>query len=198
MKYKNKMSPNSFLMWNSDSGLLEGFDGENAEAVMTLSYSNFEEYMDESITPSMYHWMTTYIITHHTKDDLWDIARGDGISEDLISDAVHSYFEEPINDRIELHEQTIGNLKSALAIANAKESAAMNWILTDDDPFDRTSPIYKEMCDFVRSLVEKYRVRSERLAAELHEEEQWRGGHEAGASDMETDIIMEGFDPMEE
>jgi hypothetical protein len=54
------------------------------------------------------------------------------------------------------------------------------------------------MCDFVRSLVEKYRVRSERLSAELHEEEQWRGGHEAGASDMETDIVMEGFDPMEE
>jgi hypothetical protein len=192
------MSPNAFLQWNSESGLLEAFDGESVVPATTLTYSVFEEYLGEFITPSMYHWFTTYIIANHTKDDLWDIERGDGISEDLISAAVDSYFEEPINDRIELHEQTLGNLRRAHAIAEAKEFAAMNWILENNSPFDPTSPIYDETCDFVRGLVEKYRLKSQRLAQEIHEEELWRGGHEAGASDNEIDIVMEDFDLMEE
>ena len=186
------MSPNSFLQWNSESGLLEGFDGESVAPVMTLTYSDFETFTGESITPSMYHWMTSYIITNHTKDDLRDIECGDGFSDDLLSEAVDAYFEEPINDRIELHEQTLGNLRAAHA--DSKETAAMNWILEDDLPFDPTSPIYSDTCDFVRSLVEKYRVKRERLAQEIDEEEQWRGGHEAGAED----IVMEDFDQMEE
>ena len=192
------MSPNAFLQWNSESGLLEGFDGESVVPVMTLTYSDFERYLGDSITPSMYHWFTTYIIANHTKDDLRDIECGDGISEELIEEAVDSYFDEPINDRIELHEQTLGNLRRAHAIAESKETAAMNWILDDDIPFDKTSPIYSETCDFVRGLVEKYRLKSERLAHEIHEEEQWRGGHEAGASDDEIDIVMEDFDLMEQ
>ena len=192
------MSPNSFLQWNSETGLLEGFDGESVVPVQTLTYSDFEDFTGESITPSMYHWFTSYIITNHTKDDLRDIECGDGLSEDLLSEAVDAYFEEPINDRIELHEQTLANIRTAHALADAKETAAMNWILEDDLPFDPTSPIYSETCDFVRGLVEKYRVKRERLAREIDEEEQWRGGHEAGASDDDTDIVMEDFDPMEQ
>jgi hypothetical protein len=192
------MSPNAFLQWNSESGLLEGFDGESVVPVMTLTYSDFETFTGESITPSMYHWFTSYIITNHTKDDLRDIECGDGFSEDLLSEAVDAYFEEPINDRIELHEQTLANLQRSHAVADAKETAAMNWILENNSPFDPSSPIYGETCDFVRGLVEKYRVKRERLAAEIHEEEQWRGGHEAGAEDEDTDIVMEDFDPMEQ
>jgi len=191
------MSPNSFLQWNSESGLLEGFDGESVVPVMTLTYTDFETFTGESITPSMYHWFTSYIITNHTKDDMRDIECGDGLNEDFLEEAVNMYFEEPINDRIELHEQTLANLRRSHAVADSKETAAMNWILENNSPFDPTSPIYSETCDFVRGLVEKYRVKRERLAAEIHEEEQWRGGHEAGAED-ETDIVMEDFDPMEE
>lgn len=193
------MSPNSFIQWNSDTGLLEGFDGENSEPVMTLTYADFEEYTGESISPSMYHWMTTYIIANHTKNDLRDIEMGDGFSEDLISAAVESYFNEPLNDRIELHEQTLGNLARARDLAEAKEGAAMDWILDDEIPFDNTSPIYSETCDFVRGLIDKYRVKRERLAQELHEEEQWRGGYEADAVSVDdTEIVMEDVDPMEE
>jgi len=184
------MSPNAYLEWNSEIGLLEGFDGENNEPVMTLTYSDFEEYLFESITPSMYHWMTTFVLTNHTKDDLRDIEMGDSLSEDLISGAVNAYFEEPINFRISLHEETLQNLRTAHNLAEAKETAAMNWILDDNGPFDPTSPIYHEMCEFVRGMVEKYRVKRERLANELAEEEQWRGGHEAGASDDEMDFEM--------
>jgi hypothetical protein len=192
------MSPNSFLQWNAESGLLEGFDGESVVPVSTLTYSDFEEYTVGAITPSMYHWMTSYIITNHTKDDLRDIECGDGFSEPLLSEAVDMYFEEPLNDRIELHEQTLQKLRDTHALAEAKESAAMNWILEDDSPFDPTSPIYTETCDFVRGLVEKYRIRRERLAGEIREEEQWPGWNEADASDDDTDIVMEDFDPMEE
>jgi hypothetical protein len=181
------MSPNAYLEWNSETGLLEGFDGESDEPVMTLTYSDFEEHLSECITPSMYHWMTTFILTNHTKDDLRDIEMGDGLSEDLISSAVNSYFDEPINARITLHEETLQNLRTAHGLAEAKETAAMNWILDDNGPFDPTSPIYHETCEFVRGMVEKYRVKRERLAGELCEEEQWRGGHEAGEEDF--DII---------
>jgi hypothetical protein len=35
----------------------------------------------------------------------------------------------------------------------------------------------------MRGLVIKNRTKVERLESEIHEEEQWRGGHEEGAED---------------
>lgn len=189
------MSPNSYLGWNS-AGLLCGYQGEyeGEEPVFTWTYSEFEEYLNECITPSMYHFMAGYVEEHMTKEELYEIQGGDYCTGDLEAAAVDAYFDLPINERITMHEQELVNLRAAKRSAEAKESAAIDAMLEENHPFDGTSPIAREYADFMRGLIATNRAKADRLENEIHEEEQWVGGHEEGASDMETD---ENYDPME-
>lgn len=190
------MSPNSYIMY-TDAGLLCGYLGESndEEPCFTWTYSTFEEYLNECITPSMYHYMASYVADNFTKDDLWELAGGDYSPGDLEAAAVDAYFDVPLNDRIEMHEQELVNLRAQLRRAEAKESAAIDAMLEENKPFDHTSPIAKEYNDFMRGIIEKSREAINRLEREIHEEEQWRGGHEEGA---ENDLGGERYDPMEE
>jgi hypothetical protein len=158
------------------------------------TYSEFEDYLNESITPSMYHFMATYVLEKFTKDDLWEIQGGDYCTGDLESFAIDAYFDLPISERITMHEQELVNLRAAKRTAEDKESAAIEAMLQENKPFDHTSPIDKEYCDFMRGIIDKNRSTIVRLENEIHEEEQWTGGHEEGASDLATD---EKYDPME-
>jgi hypothetical protein len=180
------MSPNSYLAFN-DAGLLCGYQGEHEDEkpVFTWTYAEFEEYLNESITPSMYHFMATYVEENFTKEDLYGIQGGDYCDGELEAEAVDAYFDLPINDRIEMHEQTLVNLRASKRRAEAKESAAIDAMLTENKPFDDSSPIDQEYNDFMRSIIEKNRAKADRLENEIHEEEQWRGGHEEGAEDMD-------------
>ena len=190
------MSPNSSLGWNN-VGLLCGYQGEyeGEEPCFVWTYSEFEEYLNESITPSMYHFMATCVLEKFTKDDLWEIAGGDYCTGDLEAAAVDAYFDTPLSERITMHEQTLVNLRAAKRRAEDKESAAIDAMLTENMPFDGASPIAQEYADFMRGLIAKNRAKVDRLENEIHEEQQWRSGAEPGASDMETD---ENYDPMEE
>ena len=190
------MSPNAYLAFN-DAGLLCGYQGEHEDEgpVFTWTYTDFEEYMNESITPSMYHFMASYVEEHMTKEELYEIQGGDYCTGDLEAAAVDAYFDLTLNDRIEMHEQELVNLRAALRRAEAKESAAIDAMLEENKPFDHTSPIDQEYSDFMRDLIAKNRTKADRFECEIHEEEQWRGGHEAGASDLDTD---ERYDPMAE
>lgn len=190
------MSPNSYLAFNS-AGLLCGYQGEyeGEEPVFVWTYSEFENYINESITPSMYHFMANYVDDNMTKEELYEIQGGDYCTGDLESDAVDAYFDLPINTRITMHEQELVNLRGAKRGAEAKESAAIDAMLTENKPFDDTSPIATEYADFMRGIIAKNRAAIDRLENEIHEEEQWRGGHEEGASDLETD---ERYDHMDE
>ena len=183
---KTTMSPNSHISFNS-AGLLCGYQGEyeGEEPCFTWTYSDFEEFLNESITPSMYHFMATYVLEKFTKDDLWEIQGGEYCTGDLEAFAVDAYFDVPINERIRMHEQELVNLRAAKRTAEAKESAAIDAMLTENMPFDGTSPIAQEYCDFMRGLIAKNRSKADRLENEIHEEEQWRGGHEAGESDTD-------------
>jgi hypothetical protein len=189
------MSPNSYLAFN-DAGLLCGYQGEyeGEEPVFTWTYTEFEEYMNESITPSMYNCMASYVEEHMTKEELYEIQGGDYCTGDLEAAAVDAYFDLPINDRITMHEQELVNLRAARRRAEAKESAAIDAMLTENKPFDDSSPIDQEYSDFMRSIIDKNRIKADRLENEIHEEEQWSGGHEEGAED-ET---KENYDPMAE
>jgi hypothetical protein len=189
------MSPNSYLAFN-DAGLLCGYQGEHEDEkpVFTWTYAEFEEYLNESITPSMYHFMASYVEKNFTKDDLWEIAGGDYYMGLIEEEAIDAYFDLPINDRIEMHEQTLVNLRASKRRAEAKESAAIDAMLTENKPFDDSSPIDQEYSDFMRSIIEKNRAKADRLENEIHEEEQWRGGHEEGAEDE----VKENFEPMDE
>jgi hypothetical protein len=187
------MSPNSYLAFNA-RGMLCGYPGEaeHEEPIFIWTYATFEEYLTECVTPSMYHCMASYVYENITKDELYEIAGEDYYPGDLEAAAVDAYFDLPINDRIEMHEQELVNLRAAKRRAEAKESAAIDAMLEENKPFDESSPIAHEYAEFMRGIIEKNRAKVERLEIEIHEEEQWRGGHE---SDLDRD---ERYDPMEE
>ena len=188
------MSPNSSVCFNN-SGLLCGYQGEyeGEEPVFVWTYAEFEEYLNECITPSMYHFMAGYVRNEISKEELYEIQGGDYCTGDLEAAAVDAYFDLPLSERIEMHEQELVNLRADLRRGEAKEAAAIDAMLTENMPFDGTSPIAQEYADFMRGLIATNRANADRLEDEIHEEEQWVGGHEEGAED-ET---KENYDPME-
>jgi hypothetical protein len=182
------MSPNVWVEFDDETNMLIATDGNRSEPQYKWTYSDFEEYLNESITPSMYQFMATYVYENVTKDQLWELEGGDYSSGSLEEEAVDAYFEIPALERKKMHDQELANLQSAYNCADEKEMAAVNWMLDDTTPFDPTSPIYVEVCQYVRGLVEKFKARRERLQREIDEEEQWRGGWE---ENMETDQMYD-------
>jgi len=179
------MSPNAYVSFNND-GLLCGYPGEEdvESPVFTWTYADFEQHTGESITPSMYSFMTEYVSENISKDDLYEIQGGEYYPGDLEEGAVDAYFDMPINRRIALHEQMLTELRNEKAIAEAKEVAAIDALLDDKTPFGTDSPINYEYIVFINGLVIENRKKTDRLENEIHEEEQWRGGHEEGAENF--------------
>lgn len=193
----NQMSPNAYVHWNDEKRLLYGFQGEaeHEEPVFTWTYSTFEEYLTEACSPSMYQFMANYVLEEISKEELYEIQGGDYCPGRLEEEAVDAYFDLPIKERIEMHNQELVNLYAERDRAAGKEAAFIDACLDDKCPFDVDSPIYVEYCTWCREQAEKWTKIVARLADEIHEEEHWRSGAEAGASDMETD---ENFEPMAE
>jgi hypothetical protein len=182
------MSPNVWLEFD-ESDMLIATDGSREYYKWT--YSDFEEHLNESMTPSMYQFMTEYVYDNITNDQLWDIEAEDYSSGSLEEEAVNAYFNIPALERKEMHDQQLLNLQAEYARTEDKEMASVNWMIDDNSPFDPTSPIYVEVCDFVRKLVEKYKAKRERLEREIHEEQQWRGGWE---ENMDVDPMYDHAD----
>jgi len=176
------MSPNVWVKFDDDDMLI-ATDGESEYYKWT--YSEFEEFLNESITPSMYQFMAAHVYKNIDKDSLWMIETEDYGGHHDCEMAVNAYFEIPALERQEMHDQELVNLKAQYKSAEEKEMAAVNWMLDDNTPFDPVSPIYVEVCQYVRGLVDKFKTKRERLEREIHEEEQWRGGWE---KDMDTDL----------
>jgi hypothetical protein len=191
------MSPNAYVHWNDESRLLYGFQGEyeNEKPCFTWTYSTFEEYLGEACTPSMYNFFTNYICDEISKEELYEIQGGDYCPGRLEEEAVDAYFELPIKERIDLHMQEMKNLEAERDRASGKEAAFIDAILDEACPFDMASPIYVEYCQWCREQKEKWTKIHFDLCCQLNEETDWRGGHEEGAEDMETD---ENYDAMAE
>jgi hypothetical protein len=190
------MSPRAYIYYEDD-GLLRAYPGEaeHEEPCFTWTYSTFERYLNEYLTPSMYHFMAGYVGKHLAKEDLWDLAARDYSAGDLEAAAIDAYFDTPLADRIEMHEQELVNLRAELRRARDKESAAIDAMLEEHKPFDHTSPIDREYCNCMRSIIDKAQADIMRLETAIYEEEQWRGGYEVGA---ELEAREGGYDPMEE
>ena len=190
------MSPDAYVCFDKSRRLLCGFPGQSRteEPTHIWTYSEFEDLVGESITPSMYYCFCDYIEEYMTKDELWEIQCDEYSCGDLEAAAVDAYYDLPINDRIRMHEQTLVNLRAEKREAEAKESAAIDAMLEEHRPFDDSSPIAHEYAEFMRGIIAKARKTIEKVEEEIHEEEQWRGGHEEGASDTE----QQRYDPMDE
>lgn len=170
----------------NNHGLLCGYPGEEEgeSPVFTWTYAGFEKYLNESITPSMYRFMAEYVRDNLSKDDLYEIQGGDYCPGDLEEGAVDAYFDMPMNQKIALHEQVLTELRNEKAIAEAKEAAAIDALLDDATPFGTDSPINYEYIVFINGLVIENRKKADLFENQIHEEEQWRGGHEEGAEDF--------------
>lgn len=190
------MPPSTYLHWDDEKRLLYAFsrEGVQEKPVFTWTYSTFEEYLNESCTPSMYHFMANYVLEEISIDELYELDGGDYRPDRLEEEAVDAYFNLPINERIELHNQEIVNLYAERDRASGKEAAFIDACIDDECPFDISSPIYVEYCQWCRAQKEKWTSIVNNIADDIHEEEQWRSGAEAGASDLE----QENYDPMEE
>ena len=180
------MSPNVYLEFNDDDMLI-ATDGERT--YKTWTYSDFEDYYGSAITPAMFEFMTQYVYDNLDKEARWEIEAEDynGRYEEA---AVEDYIELPAQEKQEMHDQMVINLEAELERFREKLAAC-----EDMPPFDPTSPIYVECCDFMRDLKDKTAAKVERLERELHEEECWRGGWEKGESDCGD---QPRYDPMEE
>lgn len=174
-------------------GLLRGYN-EDEEHIFTWHYSDFEDLINETITPSMYHYMANYVADNFTKDDLLDLEVRNYYTGDLEAKAVDAYFAEPLTERIIMHEQMLTNLRAAVRHAEDAHSAAIDAMLEENKPFDHTSPIDKEYCNFMRKIIERERKRIENIERQICEEQEWRGGHEEGAEDSTRPV----YDSMDE
>jgi len=190
------MSPNAYVAFN-DRRLLCGYPGEaeHEEPIFTWTYSTFERHLGESVTPSMYNFMAGHVHQNISKQDLYEIEAGDYCDGHLEAEAVDAYFEQPLHVRITMHEQELVNLRADKRLSEARESAAIDAMLEENKPFDDTSPITHEYAEFMRGIISKARKNIQSLDSEIYEEEKWYGGHEEGASDLDTD---ENYDQMNE
>jgi hypothetical protein len=144
----------------------------------TWTSSDFEG----QITPSMLEFMKGYIIDNITDEHIRDI-QNDCYRQDLEEDAVISYHNLPHQERTLMHMQMMKNLKKQLKEVCRK----LESLQTSDipPPFDPSSPIYQEVCDFWKELEEDLTDQKRDLEQQLQEEELWRGGWEDGESDTE-------------
>ena len=171
------------LGYNTE-GLLCAYPGEAEKTpCFTWTYSTFENFLNESVTPSMYEYMASYVCDTINEDELLEIQNGEYWVGDLEASAVDAYFNEPIIERIKMHEQTLVNLRDKLRRAEDRESSAIDAMLEENKPFDYTSPINKEYCEFMRGIITDAREKMNQLEREIHEESMWVGGHERGAED---------------
>jgi hypothetical protein len=142
------------VIWDDDSNLLRAYKDD--VPIFTWTYSVFEKFLNESLTPSMYEWMANYVNDNITRGEVSSIHNNTYKPGVIEEEAVDAYFEVPITDRIAFHEKTLRYLKSELSMARAM----MNESLPDDPRWEQFK----------------------RREMELHEEEQWFGGHESSSS----------------
>lgn len=92
----------------NSSGLLCLWQDPNPEPVFTWTYSIFEDYFGEGVTPSMYKFLAEYVRTN------FDEVNGEYHPGQLEEDAFVRYYELPINYRIRLHDEAMRELENLL------------------------------------------------------------------------------------
>lgn len=167
-------------LYRDENRLLHAYPGntENESPSFTWSYSTFEQYLNEDVTPSMYHYMANFVAQRLTHENMNELERGEYMAGDLEEWAVDAYFEIPIRNRITMHNQELTNLEIALCREEVREEDAITATLTENKPWDHTSPIDQEYDEFMNGIVADARAKIARLREQLHEERTWFGGHE--------------------
>jgi hypothetical protein len=152
-----------------DNNLLCSWDALGNK-VYIWTYSEFERFLPSAICPSMYHSMASYVLNNITNENLKSIDDWDYAGGNLEAAAVDAYFELSAIERWDRHSQELVNLRAAKHTTESKETAAIDAMLEANKPFDHTSPIDQEYCDFMRGIIATNRAAVSRLENEIHEE----------------------------
>lgn len=161
--------PEARLCWKDY--ILYGYSGD--EVSYTWDYAVFESTHGEAITPSMYHFMASYVESNFTAENMHDIACHTYCFDRLEEDAVDAYYEIPILDRIRMHKQELENLYNNKRVAEQREAAAIDAMLDEHRPFDDSSPIARDYSEFMRGIIKSSRDRIKLLDNMINEEENW-------------------------
>ena len=92
------------------SGLLCIWEDDCQEPVFVWTYSVFEYYVGEAVTPSMYKFMAEFVRTNFLPID-YDGTYKPG---DIEEDALVRYYEVSLNFRIQLHREKMDELSDLL------------------------------------------------------------------------------------
>lgn len=144
--------------FNPDGLLCEWQDGK---PIFTWTYSVFEEYACESISPSMYEYMANYVL-HRLLFGVYSI--------NLEGEAVEAYYSLDRLEKERLRGEKVLALDAKKRLADSKVSSAIDALLDENRPFDETSPISREYVAFMRGLVEKYSLEAHKCAEQIEEE----------------------------
>lgn len=142
-----------------DNGLLHEI--QDGKTVFTWTYSVFEEYACESISPSMYDFMASYVFNR--------ICFG-AYPMNLEAEAVEAYYALDRIEKERLRTEKVIFLDAKKKLADSKVSSAIDALLDENRPFDETSPISREYVGFMRGLVEKYSLEAHMLTDQIEEE----------------------------
>ena len=165
------------ITWCPKRRIMCGFQGD--QAVVKFDYSVFENIERGLVTPSMYNWMTSWIQGTISVEQLDALVQGDQFLFNAYTEDAHrAYHDLPWQERLEIHNQTVENLKWELKRVEANERE----IRETPCPFDPVSDIHKEYTEWANAKITEYSNLAMELAGELDEEALWEQGGEDGAS----------------
>ena len=176
------------ITWCPKRRIMCGFQGD--QAVVKFDYSVFENHERGLVTPSMYNWMTSWIQGTISVEQLDALVQGDQfLFLTYAEDAHRAYHDLPWQERLEIHNQTVENLKWELKRVEANERE----LRETRNPF-WSSLIHGDYRQWVSDKIVEYSNLAMQIADELDEESLWEQGGEDGAS--QTDGPR--YDEMEE
>jgi len=153
------------LSW-SKRGLLVARN-ESGRTVYTWTYSDFERMLPHAVTPSMYHFMCSYILTNVSLEQ--DEYRSDGIE----ARAIDAYYDLPYEDRLEMHAQETVNLQVSADKANKQLDAIIEAKLAFMYENDALFPISDDAIPMLERLEKKYEKMYDYFLSEMCIEETW-------------------------
>ena len=153
------------LSWTK-RGLLRARNG-NGRTVYTWTYSDFERMLPHAITPSMYHFMCSYILTNI------NLNQEDVVSCGIEARAIDAYFDLPYEDRVKMHNQEMVNLYESSESVKKQMDAVTEAKLTFNYENEILFPISDDVIPKLEKLEKKYTKKYDYFLSEMDIENNW-------------------------
>jgi hypothetical protein len=151
------------LSWSNR--MLYGYDGD--EAVFKWTYSTFEEFNGERVTPSMYQFMAGYVMGQIPKGTKFREYRAGEIEERAVS----AYWNLSPKARDDLRQCEIARIEMDLEWAEDNMHYYIDAVLDDKNPFPFGSDARKDFDTWVRAEKTKWEEKIHDLHLQMEEEE---------------------------